>query len=87
MSRIIVNITDDLDQIPDLETLLPKEVAHAGQLKEQGILEHLFIKEDRTGAVLVMKDIDVAKAKDLVAAFPMFKYFDQVDYTVAEKPF
>lgn len=26
--------------------------------KEQGILEHLFIKEDQTGVVLVVKDID-----------------------------
>lgn len=84
MSRIIINITDNLDKIPDLETLLPREVAHAGQLKEQGILEHLLIKDDRTGAVLVMKDIDVTKAKELVAAFPMFRYFERVDYTVGQ---
>ncbi len=87
MSRIIVNITDDLDKVPNLDELLPKEFAAAGKLKELGILEHLFVKNDKTGAVLVLKDVDLAKAKELVAAFPMFKYFDKVEYIIAEKQF
>ena len=72
MSRIIVNVIDNLDKVPNLDQLLPQEFAVAGKLKEQGILEHLFIKNDRTGAVLVLKDVDLAKAKELVATISPF---------------
>jgi hypothetical protein len=87
MSRIIVNVIDDLGKIPNLDQLLPQEFAVGGKLKEQGILEHLFVKDDRTGAVLVLKDVDLDKAKELVATFPLSKYFDQVEYIIADKQF
>lgn len=87
MSRIIVNVIDDLDKIPNLDQLLPQEYAVASKLKEQGILEHLFVKNDRTGAVLVLKDVDLAKAKELVATFPLSKHFDKVEYIIADKQF
>ncbi len=87
MSRIIVNVIDNLDKVPNLDQLLPQEFAVAGKLKEQGILEHLFIKNDRTGAVLVLKDVDLAKAKELVATFPLSQYFDKVEYIISEKQF
>jgi len=87
MKRIIINITDDLDKIPDLESLIQHEYEIAGQLKEQGILEHLFVKDDKTGAVLVFDNVDEAKAKELVAAFPLSKYFDKVEYLMVEKEF
>lgn len=85
MNKIIVNITDNLEAIPNLDALLPKEYEAAGKLKEQGILENLFVKEDRTGAILVMKDIDLEKAKEIVAAFPLYQYFDKVEYFIVEK--
>lgn len=87
MKRIIVNITDDLTQIPNLDELLPKEFAAATKLQEQGILEHLFLKDDKTGAVLVFKDVDEAKAKELVSQFPMFQHFQQVEYIVVDKQY
>jgi hypothetical protein len=31
--------------------------------------------------------VDVTKAKELVATFPLSKYFDKVEYIVAEKEF
>lgn len=87
MSRIIINITDDLDQIPNVEELLHQEIAASAKLKEEGIMEHLFVKNDRTGAVLVFDNIDLAKAKELVAGLPMAKHFDEVEYIVADKQF
>jgi muconolactone delta-isomerase len=87
MSRIIVDITVDLEKIPNLEELLPQEFAVGGKLKEAGLLEHLFVKVDKTGAVLVMDNVDIDKAKEQVAKFPLFKYFDNVEYIVADKQF
>ena len=87
MKRIIVNITDNLDNIPNLEELLPQEYAVAGQLKEDGILEHLFVKEDKTGAVLIMKEVDEEKAREIVKTFPLSNYFDKVEYINVDKQF
>lgn len=85
MKRVIVNIINDLNKISNLEELLPKEFEVVGTLREQGVLESLYIKDDRTGAVLVMKDVDVAKAKELVSTFPLFQYFDEVVYITVDK--
>lgn len=87
MKRVQVNVINYLDRIVNLDELLPKEFAVAMGWKEQGILEHLFIKENRTGAVLVFKDIDEDRAKELVPTLPLFPYFKQVEYSTLEKQF
>ena len=87
MKRVQVNIVNYLDKIDNLEEILPKEFAVAIEWREQGILENLFVKDDRTGAVLVFKDIDVARVKELIPTLPLFPYFDKVDYLVLEKQF
>lgn len=84
-SRIIVNITDDLTNTPNINELLPKEYAKAAVYKKQGFLEHLFIKADKTGTVLVFKNVDLAKAKELVSGYPMFQYFTKIDYAEVDK--
>lgn len=85
MTRIQVNITCYLDKIANIDEILPEEFAVGNQYKEEGILEHLLIKDGRTGAILVFKDIDEAKAKELVARFPLFPHFEKVEYSVVEK--
>lgn len=87
MNRVIVNITDDLTNIPNIEELLPKEYAKATEYKEQGFLEHLFVKDDKSGAVLVFSHVDLDKAKELVSQFPMFEHFEKVEYISVEKAF
>jgi len=87
MKRIIVQTFADFNKIPDFNELLPKEYEVGGKLKEQGILENLFIKEGMTGAVMVLKDVDETRAKELVATFPLFKYFEKVEYRIVEKEF
>lgn len=85
MNKIIVNITDDLTKIPNVDELLPKEFETAGKLREAGTLESLFVKDDRTGAILVLNGVDVEKAKEIIATFPLSKYFDKVEYFSTDK--
>ena len=87
MSWIQVNITTDLDKVPNVEEILPKEFVVVNGWKEQGFLEHLFIKDDKSGAVLVFKDIDEARAKDLIATLPLHPHMEKVEYLVVEKAF
>ncbi|SFB75927.1 Muconolactone delta-isomerase [Flexibacter flexilis DSM 6793] len=84
MKRIILNIRCELDKVPNIDVLLPQEFARGEELKQEGIMEHLFVTEGRMGAVLVFKDVDEAKAKEIAATFPLFKYFD-TQYITVEK--
>ncbi|OQP60045.1 hypothetical protein A3860_35330 [Niastella vici] len=87
MKRVQVNIINYLNKITNLQELMPKEFAVVGQWKEQGILEHLYVKDDNTGAFLVFKDTDEARVKELISTLPMFKYFDNVVYSSTEMQF
>ena len=57
------------------------------QWKEEGILEHLFLRPTRNGAVLVFKAIDELKAQELMATLPLFPYMKSVKYLSLIKEF
>jgi len=82
--RIILNITCDLNKVPNIDELLPKEFARGVELQEQGIMEHLFVKAGRMGAVLVFNNVDEAQARQIATTFPLYKYF-QVEYITVDK--
>ncbi|WP_343747548.1 hypothetical protein [Fluviicola sp.] len=87
MKRIIVNITCDLSKVPDLETILPKELDTSSQFKDKGVLEHVFAKDDAKGAILIFKNLDENQVKQHVADFPLAPYFEEIVYTTTEKHF
>ena len=84
MERVIVKITVDLSKIPNLQELLPKEQAVVAKWKEEGIQEHLFLYGDQ-GAILVFRDIDEDKAKELIPLLPLVQYADKVEYLSVQK--
>lgn len=55
--NIIVNTV--LGKVENIQDILPKEFAKVAELKEQGVLEHLFVKEGAAGAVLVYKNLSL----------------------------
>ena len=87
MKRIHVNVTSNLSNIPNLEELITKEFARGKELADQGVLEHIFTKDDVTGAILILKEVDVEKAKELMATFPLHPHFTNVDYKEVTKHF
>lgn len=87
MNEVFINITDEVDKIPHIEDLLPKEYQYADKLKSEGILTHLFVKADKSGAYLVMKNVDIDKAKELLRGFPMYPYYQKVEYSYVEDVF
>lgn len=84
MKRIVLNITCELDKVPNIDELLPKEFERGEELKAQGIMEHLFVKEGRMGAVLVFTGVDENEAKEIAATFPLFEYFE-IEYISVDK--
>jgi muconolactone delta-isomerase len=87
MKRILVDITSNLNQVPNLQQILPQELAAANRLKEQGILEHVFVKSAGIGAILIFKDIEEQGARQLVSTLPLAPYFGSTTYTIIEKHF
>ena len=80
MKRLLIDILNHLDRIPNLNELLPNEMELSKKMKDEGVLSHLFIKSDNTGAILVMDGVDIDKAKELLKKFPMSAYFEKVDF-------
>lgn len=85
MSKVIVSTI--LGKVENIQNILPGEFAKVEALKAEGVLEHLYIKEGNTGAVLVFKDISLDEAKVRVASFPLYPHFNQIDYAVADQNF
>jgi muconolactone delta-isomerase len=87
MKRIFVDISSELNQVPDLQEILPREIEAASLMKEQGVLEHVFVKSGGAGAILIFKDVEEPEVKELVATLPLAPYFGTIEYTVVEKHF
>lgn len=87
MKTVIANVINDISKVPNVEEIMPKEFARAMEMKDEGILKHLFVKEDHTGAVLVFAEISVEDAKSAMATLPMFQYFQEVIYTETDQSF
>ncbi|RZK40027.1 MAG: hypothetical protein EOO90_16615 [Pedobacter sp.] len=87
MKRIFVDISSDLNRVNNLQELLPKQLEAANVMKEQGVLEHVFVKSGGTGAVLIFKDVEEHTVKELVATLPLAPYFGTIAVNLVEKSF
>ena len=73
MKRIIVDIVNYLDTLPNYQELMPQEFAISTSWIQEGVLEHRFIKENKTGAILIFKDIDMPEVKRMITSLPMYQ--------------
>jgi muconolactone delta-isomerase len=81
MNRIQVILTLDMENLPDnFPELLKEEQAVVADWKAQGVLEHLYLRQGRNGAVLVFKDIDEDQVKTLMVTLPFFKIKKSIEY-------
>ena len=81
MKRIQVILTLDMENLPDnFQEILKREQEIVAIWKEEGILEHLFLREARNGAILIFKDVDQEKAKELMEILPFYKLKKSVEY-------
>ncbi len=88
MDRIEVNIVFEIKETPDnFKEILMKEQDLVGRWKEQGILEHLFLRKTHDGATLIFKGIDEYKTKELVEILPLYKFKKSVHYYSSVKQF
>ncbi|MBS1731352.1 MAG: hypothetical protein JSS67_11365 [Bacteroidetes bacterium] len=79
--NILVVFTISTDNLPNnFQEIIKHELEIIAQWKAEGILEQFFLKQTKNGAVLVFKDIDEAKAKDLMETLPLYQFVKSVEY-------
>jgi muconolactone D-isomerase len=88
MNCIQAILTIDTDNLPsNFQEIIKHEQEVVAQWKEEGILEHLFLRQGRNGAVLIFKDIDEQRAKELMETLPLYKLMKSVEYFNLMKQF
>ena len=88
MNRIQAILTIDIDNLPDnFQDIIKHEQEVVAQWKEQGILESLYLRQTRNGAVLIFKDIDKAKVEELMTTLPLYPLRKSIEYFELIKQF
>jgi muconolactone D-isomerase len=81
MNRIQAILTIDTENLPaNFQEILEHEKAVVAQWKAEGILEHLFLRQSRNGAVLIFKDLDEAAVLERMEQLPLMKLKKSVEY-------
>ncbi len=81
-------LTLDMENLPDnFPEILKHEQEIVAQWKEEGILEHLFLRQTRNGAVLIFKDADEQQARALMEQLPFYKLSKSIEYLSLIKQF
>lgn len=88
MNRIQAILTIDTNNLPDnFQEIIKHEQEVVAQWKEQGILESLYLRQTRNGAVLIFKDIDKAKVEELMTTLPLYPLRKSIEYFELIKQF
>jgi len=88
MNRVQAILTIDTDNLPEnFQEIVKHEQEIIAKWKAEGILDHFFLRQTKNGAVLLFKDIDETKAKELMATLPLYKLKKSVEYLNLIKQF
>lgn len=74
VNRILVILTIDTDNLPaNFQEILKQEREVVAQWKNEGLLDQLFLRPTKNGAILIFKDMDEVKANELMTTLPFYK--------------
>jgi hypothetical protein len=80
-NNILVVFTIDTENVPaNFQEIIKHEQEVLAQWKNEGYVEHLFLRQTKNGAVIVFKDIDQTKAKELMESLPLYQFVKSVEY-------
>lgn len=88
MNRIQVILSIDMTNLPEnFQELVKHEQEVLFKLKEDGVLEHFLLTNTKDAAVMILKDIDETKAKNLIESLPLYQLKKNVEYLNLTKQF
>ncbi|MBL7896611.1 MAG: hypothetical protein JNK50_15045 [Bacteroidia bacterium] len=81
MNRVQAILTLDMENLPaNFPEILKHEQEIVAKWKAEGILEHLFLRQNKNGAVLIFKDVTEEKVKELMVTLPFYKLSKSIEY-------
>lgn len=81
MNKILVILTLDMDNLPsNFQEILKHEQEIVAEWKAEGILEHLYLRDQRNGAVLVFNSLTESEAKERMTTLPFFQLQKSIEY-------
>ena len=88
MNRVQAILTLDMDHLPaNFQEVIKHKQEVIARWKEQGILDHFFLRQTRNGAVMIFKDVDEAKVRELVEGLPLYAFRKSIEYFPLIKQF
>jgi len=88
MNRIQAILTIDIENLPsNFQEIIQHEQEVIAKWKSEGLVEHLFLRQTKNGAVIVFKDIDEEKARELMQTLPLIQFMKSVEYLQLMKQF
>lgn len=74
MNRVLVILTIDTDNLPEnFPEILRHEREVVAQWKADGILDQLFLRPTKNGAVLIFKDVTEEQVHQLMTTLPFYQ--------------
>jgi hypothetical protein len=81
INNIMAILTIHTDNLPNnFQEIIKHEQEVLAQWKDNDIVEHLFLRQTKNGAIIVFKNIDEAKAKELMETLPLYKFVKSIEY-------
>ena len=88
MNCVQAILTIDTENLPsNFQEIIKHEQEVVAKWKAEGILDHLFLRQAKNGAVLIFKNIDELRAKELMESLPLYKLKKSVEYFALIKQF
>ncbi len=87
-NHILAIFTIHTDNLPaDFPEIIKHEQEVLAQWRSQGIVEHLFLRQTKNGAVIVFNDIDEDQAKQYMQTLPLYPFVKSIEYFHLMKQF
>lgn len=87
-TNILVIFTINTDNLPEnFQEIIKHEQEVLSAWKQEGIVEHLFLRPTRNGAVIIFTGIEEAKARTYIESLPLFPFIQSVEYFPLIKQF
>jgi hypothetical protein len=88
MNRIQAILTIDIENLPsNFQEIIKHEQEVVAKWKEEGILEHLFLRQSKNGAVLIFNESDEEKVQQLMMELPLYALRKNIEYFSLMKQF
>ena len=88
MNRVLAILTIDTDNLPaNFQEIIKQEQEVVAQWKAEGILEHLFLRQTRNGALLIFEGVEEKAAQKLMETLPLYQLKKSVEYFNLMKQF